>query len=195
MPQSVVKIASWGAVRYEDFTLHNGGAAQWASSPRKPPINQLSGQLVKLVIMGCFTHWIQLWSPQRRPIYRLTGKCYNALCWVCRGRGFCPLCNPTQPCVGSRIRTTVAVRLPPVGRPRDELVLPSPGCPRLQRYRRLVPDSGGIDHESSFPLHLQLVWWFSGVAAPFVGIRGGLRAPGSATGPESAAETAAANPR
>ena len=57
----------------------------------------------------------------------------------------------------SRIRTTVAVRLPPVDRPHDELVLPSPGCPRLQRYRRLVPDSGGIDHESSITLHLQLI--------------------------------------
>ena len=40
--QSVVEIAPWGAVRFEDFTLHNGGAAQWASSPRKPPINQLA---------------------------------------------------------------------------------------------------------------------------------------------------------
>ena len=97
--------------------------------------------------------------------------------------------------MGSRIRTTVAVRLPPVDRPHDELVLPSPGCPRLQRYRRLVPDSGGIDHESSITLHLQLIWLFSGVAAPFVGTRGGLRVPGSATGPESAAEAAVANLR
>ena len=55
----------------------------------------------------------------------------------------------------------------PSMRPHDELALPSPGCPRLQRRRRLVPDPGGIDHKSSITLHLQLIWWFSGVAAPF----------------------------
>ena len=64
----------------------------------------------------------------------------------------------TQPCVGSRIRTTVAVRLPRDSRPHDELVLPSPCCPRLQRCRRLAPDSSGIDHKSSITLHLQLIW-------------------------------------
>ena len=85
-----------------------------------------------------------------------------------RGRGFYPP-NATQPCVGSRIRTTVAVRLPRDSKPYDELVLPSPGCPRLQRYRRLVPYSGGIGHKYSITLHQQLIWWCSGVAAPFLG--------------------------
>ena len=67
-----------------------------------------------------------------RPTHHLT--CHYAsrgsrpIAPLCRGRGYLSP-NATQPCVGSRIRTTVVVRLPRESRPHDELVLPSPRLP------------------------------------------------------------------
>ena len=106
MPQSVVEVAPCGAMQYEDFTLHNGGSravnvkvvrkipdcasdgwnrqlgrggvAQWARSTRK--VDSYCKNVYRGTVL-VFMHWIQLRSRKRRPIYRLTGIFFNALCW------------------------------------------------------------------------------------------------------------------